>query len=344
MNRRILTGLLAFLMLLSGCAVHKPAATTQETASETTGQTLPEPTMEFPVETTGETVPETTAPTVPETVPETQPAVPEIIYAPEGDVSLSAQQAFVYDCGNGALWVYGDWNTPIAPASLTKLFTVYIALQSLSEDTVITVGEEATWIQSGSSVAAIYPENRLSVAMLVEGCLVQSGNDAAYALAVAAGRQLLPNANATPEEALARFMEEMNAQAGALGLTGTCFVNPDGFDAEGQYTTAKDMLTITLLILNDPRISKYSTLATDNVTYESGQNYIWKTTNLLLLPDSDYYCEAAFGLKTGTTNQAGAHLIAAFHAPDRDLIIGVFGCTSKTARFTDALLLYQLGQ
>ena len=90
--------------------------------------------------------------------------------------------------------------------------------------------------------------------------------------------------------------------------------------------------------------SRYCATVSDSVTYESGQQYIWKTTNLLLQPDSGCYCEAAFGLKTGTTSQAGAHLLAAFHAADRDLVIGVFGCPTKTGRFTDALLLFELAQ
>lgn len=355
--KRILA-LLAACLLLVGCQTQTPPVIVPP-AIHTAAPTLPAPEPTVPSsEATGptngvaptvpETVPPTTAETVPEIVPETVPEVtepgPQTVYAEPGSLALTARQAFVYDCASGDLWIWGDLNAQIAPASLVKLFTIHVALEYLAADAVITVGDEVYRVREGSSVAGLQKGNRLAVSMLVEGCLVQSGNDAAYVLAAAAGRRILDDENASVSDALAAFMTRMNEEAAGLGLDGTYYVNPDGFDASGQYTSPADVLTVAKLSLEDPLILQYCGIAREHVTFESGEDYIWYSTNFLLQPDLSFYCPEAFGLKTGTTSAAGAHLVAVFHAPDRDLIIGVFGCPDKNARFEEARLLYELAK
>lgn len=360
--KRILVFLLICL-ILSGCdarippiitppAIHTefpaPTSTAPTNGAASLPTTVPETVPSATTEPTQETVPETTPEKTPTEVPETVPQVtepgPQIIYADPGSVSLSARQAFVYDCSTGDLWIWGDMDAQIAPASLVKLFTVHVALELLEPDAVITAGDEVYMVGEGSSVAGIQKGDRLKVSMLVEGCLVQSGNDAAYVLAVAAGRKLLSDSNATASSALTAFMTHMNEKAKELELSNTYYVNPDGFDAAGQHTSPADVLSVARISLENPLVLRYCGLAQDHVTFESGEDYIWYNTNFLLHPELSCYCPDVFGLKTGTTGAAGAHLVAAFHAPGRDLLIGIFGCPDKNARFEEAVLLYNLAR
>ena len=73
-----------------------------------------------------------------------------------------------------------------------------------------------------------------------------------------------------------------------------------------------------------------------------GEEVEWKNTNLLIDPESDYYCPYAIGLKTGQTYAAGSCLLSAFDYHGRSLIIGVFGCPEEEDRFADTLQLLTL--
>lgn len=280
---------------------------------------------------------------VPESVPVT--AVIPISHKPAVDpeYQLKARNAFVYDCASGQLlFTLGDMQKQIAPASLTKLFTAYVALMYLDPGMIVTCGKETTWIDPASSVAWVSPGDQVTVELLIQGMMMQSGNDAAYATAVAAGRVLAEDPGYPAKQALALFMEEVNAQAQALGLTGTHFATPDGLDTFDHYTTAADMLRIALLAMDQPLLRHYSSLGKASVMYDNGETYTYQSTNFLLHPDSKYYCADACGMKTGTTKKAGSCLMALFHNGEGYILIGVFGCPKYEDRFADALQLYAL--
>ena len=296
-------------------------------------------------------LPQTTTP--PSTAAaETQPeeTAPPTVYVPvsrkpevDPDYRLKARNAFVYDCASGQLlFTLGDMETQIAPASLTKLFTAYVALQYLRPGTVITCGQETTWIDPASSVAWVSPGDRVSVELLIQGMMMQSGNDAAYATAAAAGRVLAEDPAYPPKQAVALFMEEVNRQAQELGLTGTHFATPDGLDRFDHYTTARDMLTIALLAMENPLLRHYCSLSKTSVMYENGETHTYHSTNYLLQPASKYYCADACGMKTGTTKKAGSCLMSLFHNGEGYILIGIFGCPQYKDRFSDALQLYAL--
>lgn len=298
----------------------------------TVATTLPEPT----VPTTAETTQPPTEATHATQAPPPPPIMPE-------DYTLTATHAFVYDCGTEELlFTMGDQQQSISPASLTKLLSAYVALMHLPKDTLITAGEEVTWIDPASSVAHVKPGDTLSAELLTEGMLLQSGNDAAYALAVAAGRVIAKDASLPARSALDVFMEEVNRQAQALGLADTHFVTPDGLDAEGHRTTAADMLKIALLVMEEPTLRHYAGVPRDTVIFESGESHDWLNTNYLLHPESPYYCPEACGMKTGYTSKAGACMIAAFYTGDRYLLVGIFGCPEYEDRFADAMFLYEM--
>ena len=329
--------LLGYGMVLRYCS--PPITEKPQQATETTVTPM------FSAETEVVTMPTQTFPEETQTHEEPRSTMAAVSNKPEvkSNYQLTARNAFVYDCATGELiFTKGDMDKQIAPASLTKLFTSYVALQYLDPDTIVTCGEETTWIVPASSVAWVNPGDKVPVETLIRGMMMQSGNDAAYALAVAAGRALAENPQMGAKKALAVFMEEVNVQAQMLGLTGTHFATPDGLDTFDHYTTARDMLRIALLAMEHPVLRHCSSLTQTSVMYDTGETYTYRSTNYLLLPESRYYCADACGMKTGTTKKAGSCLISLFYNGDRYILIGVFGCPQNEDRFVDALQLYAL--
>lgn len=295
-----------------------------------------------PESTTETTTPVTTATqTTPATEMTTEPTLPRETVMP-ADYQLTGKHAFVYDCESETLlFTMGDQQEQISPASLTKLFTAYVALQYLEPDALVTAGEETTWIDPASSIASVAPGDTLRVEMLIQGMLMQSGNDAAHAVAVAAGRVIANNPQLSAREALNTFMEEVNRQLAQHKLAGTHFVTPDGLDAPGHHTTPADMLAIAILAAENPTIRHYAGISKSPVKFESGKTLDWLNTNFLLHPESQYYSADACGLKTGSTSKAGSCLLATFYVEDHYMIVGVFGCPTYESRFADALYLYE---
>lgn len=260
---------------------------------------------------------------------------------PDPTFSMASSHVFVYDTAQGQLlFTAGDPDARIAPASLTKLFSAYVALQHLKPDAVITAGEEVNWIDPESSVAFIYRGQKVTAEQCVKGMLMQSGNDAAYILAVAAGRAIQGDPALSAKAALSVFVGKMNETALQLGLENTRFANPDGIDAPGHYTSLHDLAAISVLALENPLIRQCAAAVKETVTYVSGETVNWKNTNELLHPESEFYCEAACGLKTGSTTGAGKCLISAFRQEQGYLIIGTLGSPEEEGRYRDTLNLY----
>ena len=306
--KRILALLLVLTMVLCGCAGEKP----QET---------------------------TTAPTTEET---TEPTVPMDWMTLPADRAISAAQYFVYDCEAKQFVAKAeDISTKIYPASVTKLFTAYIALQYLDASKSVTAGEVLNKVAAGSSVAEIKKGDTVTVEQLVAGMLLPSGNDAAYILAAEAGRAMYGDKgkNVSTDEAVSRFVKEMNDQAKLLGMTGTNFDNPDGIHSDSHYSTYADLATLGTLVLADPIIMKYAAVSSMDVSLASG-SVNWHNTNAIIDPNSEYYCSVCIGLKTGQTPMAGSCLLSAFEYQGRTLIVGVFGCKEVDDRFPDTLQLF----
>ena len=258
------------------------------------------------------------------------------------DRAITAKQYFVYSCETGEfLTIAEDPTTKIYPASVTKLSTAYVALQYLSADQVITAGDVLNKVVAGSSVAEIKKGDTIPVHMLIAGMLLPSGNDAAYLLAEAAGRVMYGEKakEVSTDDAVKRFVKEMNDQAKILGMNGTHFANPDGIHSDDHYTTYADLAIMGTLALEDPLIRGYS--ITSSLEW-AGQNGTvqWKNTNALVDPASENYCAYCNGLKTGQTPYAGSCLLSAFQYKGQTLIIGVFGCPEVDDRFPDTLQLF----
>lgn len=254
---------------------------------------------------------------------------------------LTAKQYFVYDTTQKSYAnISGAVTDRVYPASITKLFTAYVALQYLEPELVITAGDALKLVAPGSSVAQIKTGDQLTVEQLVEAMMLPSGNDAAYLLAVEAGRIIDSDPTLHASNAAQRFVNRMNEVAEELGMTDTNFVNPDGIHKSNHYTTFNDLVILASLSLKDPTIARYAGLSTDTVSFSDGEDQEWINTNMLIQPNSEYYCPYAVGLKTGQTPSAGSCLLSAFQYEGNTYIIGVFGCPEIEDRFDDTLQLF----
>ncbi len=256
-------------------------------------------------------------------------------------VKINAKQAFVCDSAISSVFAKGNMDARLYPASITKLYTAYVALQYVSPEEKITAGDELSLVQAGSSVAYIRKGHTLTAEMLVQGMLLPSGNDAAYILAAAAGRAILENPSAAAREAVDAFVEAMNSHAAADGLTGTHFSVPDGFHEDDHYTTMRDLLKVAQLVSKNQLIMRYTGMQSARVVYASGETNNWTNTNQLLNPASRYYRPHTLGLKTGHTSQAGYCLLTLEKRGDRLILVGVFGCSYSEGRFADTVSILE---
>lgn len=213
----------------------------------------------------------------------------------------------------------------LAPASITKLMTAYVVYQSIANDIVALddmarISARARAMTEGSRMF-LEQGSHVSIDDLLSGLVVQSGNDAAIALAEAvAGDE-------------ARFVELMNKQAQALGMSNTQFKNVTGLTEAGHYMSARDIATLARAIIKDfpnhyKRYSRQS-FTWNNITQEN--------RNALLRSDGN-----VDGLKTGYTQAAGYCLTASAKRGKMRLISVVLGTTSigARARASKKLLAY----
>ena len=294
-----------------------------------------------------------------QTEPVTEPPEPIVAtWMVEGDYTLDCREYFVYDVTAGAFLETSGTpdETKLYPASITKLFTAYVALQHLSAETEVTVGAEITMIDPDSTVAQLQQGDKVTVRQLIGGMMLPSGNDAAYALAAAAGRVIKQDPTCSAWTAVNAFVAEMNRQAESLGMTGSHFRNPDGIHQDDHYLSITDMATLGKLSIENPIVMEFA--ETPRKTTQIGDRSVtWKNTNYLIRDDlqtlseeelvriqemdhwDELYCEYAVGLKTGRTTPAGSCLLSAFEVRGQKLVIGVFGCQDGEYRFTDTLHL-----
>ncbi|NDU79999.1 MAG: D-alanyl-D-alanine carboxypeptidase [Ferrovum sp.] len=214
---------------------------------------------------------------------------------------------------------------PIAPASLTKLMTLYLVFKALqdnllSPDQKIPVSHHA-WKAEGSKLF-IEPDKEVTVDQLVHGIVIDSGNDASIALA-----EFL----AGSED---RFVIQMNKQAQSLGMMHTHYANATGLPMENHVSTAHDLALLAHALIT--RFPMYYPLFGEKVyTYN---NITQHNRNQLLEIDS-----TVDGMKTGHTEEAGYCLVASAKRGPRRLVAVVLGSSSALARSSETLKLINWG-
>ncbi len=210
-----------------------------------------------------------------------------------------------------------------APASITKLMTVLVALEHAQLDDVVTVSPQAASV--GESSVTLRAGERLTVRDLAIAALVPSANDAATALALHVGEGSLP-----------RFVELMNAKARSLGLTSTRFENPHGLDQAGHVSSARDVTVLLTAALRNPFIRTWSVRPT--ATIAGGRTLESTDTLIGTLP--------LVGAKTGHTNDAGWSQVAAVERNGVRITGSLLGAATEAQRNAElaSLLVWGLKQ
>ncbi len=255
--------------------------------------------------------------------------------------NLTADEFFIYDVLlDRFLYISCDPQKTIYPASTTKLYTTYVALQYLSVKDIITVGKEVSLVAYDASVVGFRKGDIVSVESLVYAALLPSGCDASYILAAAAGRIILDNPKASARDAVDAFMAECNHFAHQLGMGDSYFVTPDGYHNSKHRISMEAFAIIGKCSLSNAVIAKAADCTSTTIAYTSAKGkLVTKTlenTNLTLRKDNKYYHHLSIGLKTGTNNEAGYCLLTAYEVDGRQILVGVFGCSSTYSRFKDA--------
>jgi D-alanyl-D-alanine carboxypeptidase (penicillin-binding protein 5/6) len=208
-------------------------------------------------------------------------------------------------------------------ASTTKLMTAYVALQELPLDKMVRAAPYRPIY--GESLLGLRPGQRISVRDLLYGLILRSGNDAAHDLALAAAGSL------------PRFVTQMNRRAAALGLADTHYANPVGLDQRGNYSSARDLATLTQHLLRIPAFARIADSRGATLRSVRPTRRI-STINELLL-DAPWVT----GVKTGHTFDAAYCLVGSGRRRGVDLISVALGAPSDEARFSDNLELLEYG-
>lgn len=253
---------------------------------------------------------------------------------------ITAKNAIVVEADSDFVLYQKDSRDQIAPASTAKMITALTALDICPEEEEITVGAEIAMMNEDSSRAWLNEGDILTVRQLLIALMLPSGNDAAYALAVHTGRKISGDNSLADEQAVGVFMDAVNKKARDLGAKNSNFVAPDGYDAEGQYTTASDLAVLAKACLDNPCIAE---IVASYISYEKWVNdreVTYYNTNALLNPDSSYYYPEAIGIKTGTSDLAGASLVSAAIINGKTYISVVMGAATEDSRFQDSITIY----
>ncbi len=249
-----------------------------------------------------------------------------------GVPDIDAEAYVLIDYNSGTVLAEKNADARRDPASLTKMMTSYVIGQAIRtgkihQDDMVTVGQDA-WatgnpVFKGSSLMFLKPGDRVPVSQLTRGIVLQSGNDACVAMAdYVAGSQ----------EA---FVGLMNNYVNALGLKNTHFGTVHGLDADGQYSSARDMALIGRALIHDVpeeyAVYKEKEFTFNNIRQMNRNGLLWDTS---LNVD---------GIKTGHTNAAGFNLVASATEGQTRLISAVMGGHTYKGRETESKKLLTWG-
>ena len=245
--------------------------------------------------------------------------------------SIAAKSWILLDATSGQIIAAQEPDTRVEPASLTKIMTAYLVFAALRDkkldlNQMVNVSVRAWKVDASSSKMFIDPATPVKINDLLYGLMVQSGNDAAVALAEAvAGDE-------------GTFVTLMNREAARMGLKSTHFANPHGLPSPENYSTAQDLSVLAARVIADyPQFYKIDSVKSftyNKITQPNRNRLLW------LDPTVD-------GMKTGHTEAAGYCMIASAHRPngggERRLISVVIGATSDQSRTQESQKLLNWG-
>ena len=239
--------------------------------------------------------------------------------------AIAAKSWLLHDFESGQTLAASNQQQRVEPASLTKLMTAYLVFSALREkkiqgDQSITVSERA--MRAEGSRMFVEPKKPVTVDELLQGMIVQSGNDACIALAETVSGS---------EEA---FVEAMNREAQRLGMKSTHFANATGLPHPQHYSTAQDLALLAAAVIRDfpehYRLYSLRQFRYNNITQTNRNRLLWSD------PTVD-------GVKTGYTENAGYCLVSSARRGERRLISVVLGAASDSARAAESQKLLNHG-
>ena len=250
---------------------------------------------------------------------------------------ITAKAAVLANADTGEVYFSKNAEDRVQPASTTKIMTALLVVEAVEAGSIALDDKVAAYDDcqynmdeySTNAEPAIEPGELLSVEELLYCAMLVSANEACNILAEYVSGSV------------ANFVSAMNDRAAELGCTGTSFKNANGLEESGHYTTAADFALIAqeavkhTLLLEICGTLRYTVPETDFAEERELVN-----TNSLLNPDSSYYFEYAYGIKTGYFTNAGYCLVSAASLGGMDVVCVVMGGAESGDQFGDTIAIY----
>lgn len=259
------------------------------------------------------------------------------------DMIIQTPYCVMYDIQGRQVLYSKNADEKAYPASTTKIMTAAMMMEYTDKDTIFKAGDEQKLVQPGSSLAYLNVGSELDRDMILDAIMLPSGNDASYCAAAVTGRIIAGKDDLPADEAVNVFINTMNEKIKEIGCKNTNFTCPDGFHDDNHYTTAMDLLRMTLYSENFPEIAASGKKTYREVEFLSGEYIYWNNSNKLIQPDNDYYYPYATGLKTGMTDYSGHCVVATAERFGHELIIVTLGSENAAVRWNDTIALFDAG-
>ena len=248
------------------------------------------------------------------------------VYCEAPALEINAKSAILTEHSTGDVLYEMNADEQLPIASVTKIMTMLLIVEaidsgSISLDDLVPVSERA--MSMGGSTMFLEVGEQVTVDEMLKGIAVASANDGTVAMA-----EYISGSES-------EFVRKMNSRAKELGMKNTAFINTNGLDAEGHYSSARDVAIMSAELLKHDMIFNYTTIWTDTMR---GGKYELANTNKLIR-----FYEGANGLKTGSTDEALCCLSASAKRDNMQLIAVVLGAPNSNERFGGARTLLDYG-
>lgn len=280
-------------------------------------------------------------------VKEEEHRIVEEAFAPKDsypiDMIIQTPYCVLYDVQRKEVLYSKNAEEKAYPASTTKILTAAVMCENTPADTLFMAGDEQELVNPGSSLAMLNRGSILDRELMLDAIMLPSGNDAAYCAAAVTGRLIAGNEELSSKEAVNVFINAMNDKAREIGCKNSNFTCPDGFHDDNHYTTAMDLLRITLYSQSFPEVAVSGSKSYRDAEFISGETIFWNNSNRLIQVDDPNYYTYATGLKTGMTDMSGYCVVATAERFGHELILVCLGSETSAVRWNDTIALLDAG-
>lgn len=260
---------------------------------------------------------------------------PTVLLDPEGAGApeIDGTAYVLYDVQSDTFLLGRDQDTPLSPASITKVMTILLAFEKLKmTDTIKITRDMYESIPNDYVRLGLVEGEEITVEEAIYACLLISANDACMALAITMGGSV------------EGFSKMMNEKAVELGCHHTTFTNPYGYSDENHLTTAHDMALMMAEALKNEMYTKISTTANYTISATNKFDEARGLTNgNRFVSTTTYAYENYVGGKTGFTDMSGYTIVAGARQDGRTLIGVVLGASCSVVRYSGLISLFNYG-